>query len=188
MEEQDRHREQIYLYPSINKRSQVNHTFVLKLEHSTQHVLKKARKFLQTGTAAPSAGSAHPLPGARRGSRHRHAAAGREPNTARLLQARRLTPTVWSWAGGHGISGAKRSPLHFRRPAEAVCFFTATKIWFQFRYPVCFPGQEPSPLLQEKRRGRAGRSTLALAPWMRAWFVGLSPSASRGKMSSTQGC
>lgn len=55
---EDRHREQIYLYPPINKRSQVNHTFVLKLECSTRHVLKKARKFLQTGTAAGGAGSA----------------------------------------------------------------------------------------------------------------------------------
>lgn len=55
---EDRHREQIYLYPPINKRSQVNHTFVLKLECGTQHVLKKARKFLQTGTAAGGAGSA----------------------------------------------------------------------------------------------------------------------------------
>lgn len=34
---------------------------------------------------------------------------------------------------------------------------------------------------------RAGRSTLGLAPWVRAWFVGLSPSASRGKRSSTRG-
>lgn len=63
MEEQDRHQEQIYLYSSINKRSQVNHTFVLKLEHNTLHVLKKARKFPQTGTAAPSAGSVHLLLG-----------------------------------------------------------------------------------------------------------------------------
>lgn len=97
-EEQDRHRKQMYLYPPINKRSQVNHTFVLKLEHSTQHVLKKARKFPQTGTAVPDAGSAHPLPGARRGSRHHRPAAGKEPNAVRLLQARRLTPSlVMGW-------------------------------------------------------------------------------------------
>lgn len=94
MEEQDRHRKQMYLYPSINKRSQVNHTFVLKLEHSTQHVLKKARKFPQTGTAVPGAGSAHPLPGAHWGSRHRRPAAGKEPNAVRLLRARSLTPSL----------------------------------------------------------------------------------------------
>lgn len=89
MEEQDRHQEQIYLYSSINKRSQVNHTFVLKLEHGTLHVLKKARKFPQTGTAAPSAGSVHLLLGAHR-----------DPGIGVLQQERGRTPRGFSkWEG-----------------------------------------------------------------------------------------
>lgn len=121
MAELDRHRKQIYLYPSINKRSQVNHTFVLKLEHSTQHALKKARKFPQTGTAGPGAGSAHPLgAGSAQGLPALRAAAGQEPGAVMLLRARRLSPRIWSRAGGHSTSGAKQSLLHLQRPAGAV--------------------------------------------------------------------
>lgn len=124
LEEQDRHQEQIYLYSSINKRSQVNHTFVLKLEHSTLHVLKKARKFPQTGTAVPSAGSVHLLLGApallccsRKGAKR-----------SKVLQVGRLTPRVWSWAGGHCISGAKQCLLHHQSPAGDDCLLPETKI------------------------------------------------------------
>lgn len=133
VEEQDRHQEKIYLYSSINKRSQVNHTFVLKLEHSTLHVLKKARKFPQTGTAAPSASSVHPP---------WHSGIGvlqqeKGPSTARLLQVGRLTPRVWSWAGGHCISGAKQSLLHCQRSAGDDCLLPETKILqYTFSYGI----------------------------------------------------
>lgn len=91
------------------------------------------------------------------------AAAGKGPNAARFLQVERLTPRVWSWAGGHCISGATQCLLHHQRPAGDDCLLPETKILqFQLQYSHCFPGygahtrQDLSPLPQVTQ-GNAGQ-------------------------------
>lgn len=103
---------------------------------------------------------------------HPCAAAGKGPNTVRLFQVGRLTPRVWSRAGGHCTSGAKQSWLHCQRPAEDDCLLLETKILLlQLQYSHCFPGYGPHTSqelsLPQVTWGNAGLGTLRLALWAR---------------------
>lgn len=78
--------------------------------------LKRQESFRKLGQLLPGPALRIPSP-ARAGAAGIGALQRERSQTERLLQARRLTPRVWSRAGGRGTSGAKQSLLHLQRPA-----------------------------------------------------------------------